>query len=117
MIYMKSYKAFEAVYTNSNGGNFWGDIGAGILPICTTTKRILINHRSEDMNEPNTWGVWGGALDGGYSPEEGALKEFKEECGYDGDIKLIPAYIFQTKTKNFTYYNFLGLVETEFIPV
>ena len=120
---MKNLKTFEEfggqIYTNvSDDGAFWGNIGAGIFPICTETKRILMPYRSKQVNEPNTWGIWGGKLDDMETndPRVAAKQEFLEESGFNGDIKLIPAYVFQTPNKSFTYHNFIGLLNKEFEP-
>ena len=102
------------IYTNTRGGKFWGDAGAGILIISKDTKRILVAHRSEDVNEPDTWGVFGGAVNDPSNMKKAALRELEEETEYDGPIELIPAYIFKAKT--FEYHNYIGIVPKEFIP-
>ncbi len=110
---MKNIKLFE---------EFWGTEASGILPICRTTKRILIGLRSESVKEPLTWGNFGGAIglndDGSQDtilpPKENAVKEMREELGYDGEIETVPSFIF--KKGNFIYHNFLGIVEKEFEP-
>ena len=116
MLNFKSF--FEAAYDNSSGANFWGNYGAGVLPIAKESGRILLNHRSAYVNEPNTWGVWGGKVD---KDEENELdfsavarREFCEEAGYCSTIRLIPGYVF--RTKGFEYHNFLGIIPREFEP-
>jgi len=110
------------LFSNTSGENFWGNLGGGVLPICTKTKRILVPLRSEYVNEPNQIGVWGGKADEEEGESELSIinvvkREFVEETGYNGRIELIPAYVFQTPSKSFTYYNFIGLVEDEFTPI
>ena len=110
------------LFSNISGENFWGNLGGGVLPICTKTKRILVPLRSEYVNEPNQIGVWGGKADEEEGESELSIinvvkREFVEETGYNGRIELIPAYVFQTPSKSFTYYNFIGLVEDEFTPI
>lgn len=110
---------FEESFTNTHGEKFWGNIAAGILPIAKDTGRILVNHRSEYVNEPNTWGVWGGALKQGESPRQGALTEFQEETEFNDDIQLIPSYVFKKERNGeivFEYHNFIGLLDSEFEP-
>jgi 8-oxo-dGTP pyrophosphatase MutT (NUDIX family) len=67
--------------------------------------------------EPNTWGVWGGKIDDpDASVKQEAIREFNEESGYDGPIKLINAYVYEDEDGDFKYYNFLGLIPDEFEP-
>jgi ribosomal protein S18 acetylase RimI-like enzyme/8-oxo-dGTP pyrophosphatase MutT (NUDIX family) len=99
----------------NNEGEYWAgenNSASGILPLCPNTGRIGLALRSEEVDEPGTYGTVGGAVIKGMSPEESAKKELKEETGYSGGIKLIPAYVF--KDKDFKYFNFLGIVPKEF---
>lgn len=64
--------------------------------------------------EPHTWGVWGGAIDEGESPVEGATREALEELGTISIEKRIPLYVF--KSGEFRYSNFLFIVSDEFEP-
>jgi 8-oxo-dGTP pyrophosphatase MutT (NUDIX family) len=95
---------------------FWGRQGAGCLFLAMDTKRLCINHRSRQVEEPGTWGTWGGAIDSGENPEVALKREVREEAGYNGKMKLVPLYVFK-HSSGFTYYNYLALVETEFTPV
>mgnify|MGYP000450397913 CR=1 FL=1 len=119
---MNHIKLFEdfSVYTNDK---FWGTIGAGILPIAKDTGRILVPLRSDYVNEPNTYGVWGGMLDDMETndPIKAAKIEFKEESGYTNSIEVIPAFVFKKVDDNgndiFRYHNYIGIIECEFTPV
>jgi len=120
MIYLKTFNEM-ADYHNSSGDKFWGNTGAGVLPICTKTGRILLPFRSKYVNEPRTYGIWGGKLDEEEGQSENEIedvvkREFMEEGGFDGDIKLIPAFIFRTPNESFIYYNFIGLLDHEHNP-
>jgi 8-oxo-dGTP pyrophosphatase MutT (NUDIX family) len=101
------------MYDNDQDKPFWGNVGAGVLPISTSGK-ILVALRSEYVNEPNTWGVWGGKLDDAEDIQQTCKREFIEETNYLHSIELIPAYVF--KTEGFEYHNFIGIVEQEFEP-
>ena len=116
---IKTYESFNEgeydTFQNSNGKAFWGDYGAGVLTICTSTGRILVALRSEYVNEPRTWGIFGGMIDDKREqnkPELAAKREMREETGLDSDFKVIPAYVY--KTDGFQYHNFIGLVDEEF---
>jgi len=103
----------KADHIDDNG--YWAGAGggaSGILPICTTTGRVCLAWRSGWVHEGNCWGTIGGAIQQGMSPGESAKKEMQEEVGYHGSIRLIPSFVF-THGK-FKYYNFLGLVASEF---
>lgn len=93
---------------------FWGTAGAGGLFYALDTGRVLVQKRSQYVNEPNTWGVWGGKIDGDENPKSALQRELKEETGYSGPYDLKPVYTF--KEGAFRYYNFLILVPEEFKP-
>lgn len=105
---------FEADYENDSGQPFWGNVAAGILPISTSTQRILVAYRSKYVNEPHTWGVIGGKLDSGDDIKSTAMREFDEETGYSGHIEMLPGYVF--RTSGFEYHNFIGILDDEFTP-
>jgi 8-oxo-dGTP pyrophosphatase MutT (NUDIX family) len=107
------------VHTDSAGEGFWGDAGAGVLPISRDSGKILIGLRSKYVNEPLTWGNFGGEIDTNSekkNPEDAARRELSEEIGYSGDIEMVPAYVYRSPG-GFTYYNYLGLVDSEFDPL
>lgn len=94
---------------------FWGRRGAGAIVLAQDTGRILLAHRSAFVEQPFTWGGWGGAIDPNEDPKEAALREVREETGYTGEIvKTIPLYVF--KKGSFRYFNFLIVVPREFKP-
>jgi len=94
---------------------FWGKQGAGCLPLCSKTKRFLLNLRSGAVEQPHTYGTWGGAIDSDENPREAALREFKEEAGFNGTFERVVS-IYTFKSSNFSYYNFLIIIPEEFTP-
>ena len=110
---MKNIKLFEEY--------FWGNVAAGILPICTETKRILVGFRSKHVHMGECWGTIGGKLDIESENidiiKSEALREFEEECEFYGKMKLYNAYVYVNKESDFRYYNFIGEVKEEFKPV
>jgi 8-oxo-dGTP pyrophosphatase MutT (NUDIX family) len=105
----------ETAYDNRSGRLFWGDRGAGLFVLCPATGRVLLPLRSSAVNEPRTYGVWGGKIDHpGEDPESAAVREFREEAGYDGSLRTIKAHVF--RMDGFEYHNFLALVGEEFKP-
>lgn len=93
---------------------FWGTQGAGCLIFCKENGKFLFPKRSFAVEQPGTYGTWGGAIDGNISPEDAVKQEVHEEAGYNGNMKLIPLFIF--KKDNFRYYNFLAIVDNVFTP-
>lgn len=95
---------------------YWGSQGAGILAMAVDIGKWLVALRSDQVKyEPGTWSSIGGKMDlGEVSPERSALREFLEETGYNGPVKLHQAHVYQspersdTKKPKFVYYNFLG---------
>lgn len=114
---MKYIKTFEVLFNNTKGAKFFGDKGSGVLPFNKETKKFLVSFRSKYVNEPNTWNLWGGAIDGDMTPEDSAKKELHEETGYNENIELFSAYVFVAPNDTFRYYNFIGVIENEFTPV
>jgi 8-oxo-dGTP pyrophosphatase MutT (NUDIX family) len=101
--------------SSGNDNRFFGNAGAGILVYCVKTKRFLLGFRSKLVNEPNTWGTFGGKIDNDADPKAAARRELKEETGYNGNINIQLFDVFQNG--NFKFYNFLGKVEEEFEPI
>lgn len=100
--------------TTDESGQFWGDAGAGCVFVSEDSGRVLLALRSDYVNEPRTWGVWGGAIDGKENPATAATREVREETGYRGTLHLEQAYVF--KKDGFTYTTFTAHVPTEFDP-
>jgi len=95
---------------------FWGRAGAGVLFQALDTGRILFAHRSDEVEEPNTWGTWGGAIDENENPMSAAAREAQEETGVVSDPRnIIPMYVFKHPS-GFQYFNFLVIISTEFEP-
>lgn len=93
---------------------FWGAAGAGCIFLSRSTHRILLCHRSKDVEQPNTWGNWGGAIDPGESPDEAVAREATEESGHPGPFETIPLLVF--RKGSFSYFNYLVVVDDEFTP-
>lgn len=115
---MKLYQIFkenEEHWDALEQTGFWGKQGAGCLFYSTKTERYLIAYRSQYVQEPNTWGTWGGALDSNESPKIGLTREIKEETGYTGQLTLKFLWTFEHES-GFKYHNFLAIIPDEFQP-
>ncbi len=91
--------------------------GAGALFLCTSTKRTLLNLRSPHKSHNLNWGLWGGMVEEGESPAQCLRREITEEAGFLPEInKIYPFDIYQSRNKQFTFYTFVCIVDSEFIP-
>lgn len=95
---------------------FYGSRGAGCLVVARSTGRLLMPLRSEEVLQPGTYGVWGGAVDPGLTPEEAALRELRQESGLDYAGDLVPLLVYAPEGSSFRYHNFLVVVDEEFEP-
>jgi 8-oxo-dGTP pyrophosphatase MutT (NUDIX family) len=116
---MKITELFENDYEHSQAlekTGFWGQAGAGCIFVAKDTKRILFQLRSPHVLQPNTWGVFGGAIDSNEEPVAAVMREIKEETGNIQVSDLIPAYVYNDPKTGFKYFNFIAVVENEFKP-
>ena len=105
----------EYAETTDPTGRFWGEEGAGLVFWCPSTRKVLVAKRSKYVNEPGTWGTWGGSMEAGESPTDAAEREAHEEAGAEAvDLELI--WTFQDHKSAFRYHNFVVTVESEFKP-
>lgn len=111
-IYLEMSDDIHQDYLDKTG--FWGKEGAGCIFFSRHTKRFLIAHRSDFVQEPNTWGTFGGAIDPDENIEDALGREINEEVGYYGPYKLKHIYTFQSG--DFRYHNFVAVVDDEFEP-
>lgn len=116
---------------------FWGAKGGGVLVIASNIDPqfggpILVAHRSRNVNEPGTYGMWGGKLDIDHqnmdrttlkkSAWKAARREFSEESQYKGKLKYVQNSIWANKITNssgqmvFEYFNYLVTVDKQFQP-
>jgi len=91
---------------------------AGVIFLATDTGRCLLQLRNADKRNKHTWGFFGGTLEAGETPYEAIQRELTEEIGFVPALeKLNPIDVYQSKDKNFYYYSFAAVVESEFHPV
>jgi 8-oxo-dGTP pyrophosphatase MutT (NUDIX family) len=124
MITFDYLKALAATHEENNNAHndalhntgFWGKQGSGCLVIAQDTKRFLLALRSKHVQHSNTWGVWGGAVDKDEDPKTSAIREFKEETGYNGKILGVKNLYVLKHHSGFVYFNYLIIIPTEFKP-
>lgn len=96
-------------------GQRWGRQGSGL--ILTTGSSILLLHRSDQVEEPGTWGLPGGAVP--VDTETGqpddlllsALREAEEELGSIPPHQIVDQYVYH-EPSGFSYTTFIGLVSS-----
>ena len=93
---------------------FFGKMGAGCIFLAADTGRLLLAHRSVAVEQPHSWGGWGGAVNSGETPIQAVKREVYEETGHSDYYDLDALYVFKSGT--FQYHNFLVTVQKEFEP-
>lgn len=63
-------------------------LGVGIFPLALSTGRFLLGERSWMVGSPEQWGGFGGTLNVREEPEDGAMRELREETGYTGEAQV-----------------------------
>lgn len=93
-------------------------VGAGVLPICPTTKRVLLCRRGEHQSNPLEWASWGGGFEEGTdaTPRECAKREFWEETRCRDSYKISNKPIYTVSNNKIHYYLYAGIFKYEFIP-
>lgn len=92
---------------------------AGGCIIAKDTKRILLQQRSSKSSYPRHWGFWGGKVEEDENVSQALLRELEEEIGLDIKnqiTKIYPLDQYHSRDKKFSYYTFIILVDTEFLP-
>lgn len=91
-------------------------IAAGVLPICISTKRILLSKRHPHVKYGDTWASWGGKMEtelGDKTPQDCAKREFWEETRIEQPYVFIeaPAHVYEDE--RVVYSTFLGFFDKE----
>jgi len=75
--------------------------------VCRDGKVLMASHEDEDGS---VWCIPGGALEEGETPEEGALRELREEAGVEGRIVALIGQGFsaQGEIDTYTYWVDIG---------
>lgn len=100
---------------------------AGVLVVARRTalypgRPVLLSRRSRQVSVPLTWAPWGGRMERGEMPAQTAVREFREESGYDGAVELVPGSEWEHRVGAvgpvcfFRFHTFVGLVDEQFDP-
>jgi 8-oxo-dGTP pyrophosphatase MutT (NUDIX family) len=88
---------------------------AGVLLVAKKTGRVLLLRRGLACVEPDKWSMVSGGIESGESPEVAVKRELMEETGYVDDVNLKLANIYDAGS--FGFYNYVGFINDEFVPV
>jgi 8-oxo-dGTP pyrophosphatase MutT (NUDIX family) len=92
-------------------------IAEGAFVICPKTENFLTMLRRDNVAYPNMWGLPGGHFDEeDMFPKVTALREFKEETGYNSKLKISKQPIYTEKTNHLEFFTYIILVKDEFVP-
>lgn len=100
---------------------------AGVLVVARSTalypgRPVLLSRRSRNVSVPLTWAPWGGRMERGEVPAQTAMREFREESGYEGPVELVAESEWEHRVGAtgpfcfFRFYTFVGLVDDQFDP-
>src|SRR4051795_1055334 len=86
------------------GDRHWGHLGAaGLLLTDPARTGVVLQHRSPQVHQGDTWGVPGGALDPGEDVTAAALREAHEEAGIEPRDVTVLATVPGTKHPEWSY--------------
>lgn len=89
---------------------------AGVLFVAPDGDVLLLRRAASEKNYGGHWGLPGGGVDGGETPEQGAVREAREEMGVDVDpADLKPLHRVRTPT-GMAFHTFAHPVAEKFVP-
>jgi 8-oxo-dGTP pyrophosphatase MutT (NUDIX family) len=86
----------------------------GCLLLAADTLNFSFQLRAPGSDTPNTWGCWGGSIDGNEEAFAALKRELKEETGYTGETRIYPLMTNYNQDRQFQYYNNLVLIPHQF---
>lgn len=92
---------------------------AGGCIVAKDTKRILLQQRAASGSYARHWGFWGGKVEEDENVSQALLRELREEIDLDIENKvnkIYPLDQYHSRDKKFSYYTFVIIVDTEFLP-
>jgi len=92
------------------------DRAAGGLIISKSSGNILLGLRSNEVESPNKYGVFGGRFDDFESPEEALEREIFEETGYPLFGGYKPLCVYYDEATQFAYHTQVALTDHDFSP-
>lgn len=94
-------------------------LASGILPISSSTGRVLLAKRGEDVMHPNTWAAWGGKVDmeaGDLDFVDCAIREFHEESRIEDPYTIENEFMHHYEDDDVLFVTYIAIFEGEPIP-
>ena len=93
-------------------------VAAGAVILAKDTGRLLFSFRkSTTRARSEEWNLWGGIVKPSKSPDNAVAEWAKRQTGYNGRFSdCVFLSSFHNAPNNFRYYDFLLVVEKEFLP-
>lgn len=92
-------------------------LAAGCFTLCPKTGRHLMLKRRKGVKYENYWGFPGGSFDEeDGNPKVTAIREFREETGYMGSLKIMKQPLLVERSNHIDFYAYLCIVDEEFVP-
>jgi len=79
-------------------------------------KILLLRRNSDDLDNPGSWELPGGAVEFGEHPKETAKRELKEETGIEvknSDLKYLMSYTYEKPEKEIHLLRFFYICEVK----
>jgi 8-oxo-dGTP pyrophosphatase MutT (NUDIX family) len=86
----------------------------GCLLLAADTLNFSFQLRSTTSDTPNTYGCWGGSIDGNEETFTALKRELREETGYTGEMKIFPLMTYYDADRGFQYANNLVVIPKQF---
>lgn len=90
------------------------DRAAGGIVISKSTGNILLGMRSSQVEDPSTYGIFGGRFEDYESPEEAVEREIFEETGFPIFGTQLPLSVFYSKENDFAYHTQIAMAPNDF---
>jgi uncharacterized protein len=90
--------------------------GAGCLLFVPESKKFLLIKRSDFVPTPLTWCFPGGGVDSKEDPKVAAIRECREEVGYQISRDLHLLYTNETHAPRFKFFTYVSIIEKTFHP-
>lgn len=105
----KSYPASDQI-KNATGH------AAGILFLAPDGDVLLLHRSRAEENFPGHWSLPGGGVDDGETPEQGAIREAREEMGVDADPDALRDIEKTITPKGKAFHTYVLPVAEKFVP-